>query len=518
MTKSLKIQLGFRLFMAGCFLLMGNIVFAAIAAVAIPNLDYIAGRLATGISEDDQKVLLDTITKQVKDLVKESSKENITSEQLEKRVVKLNEDISKLTEEGIKKVKDTLDKLALTNEQLVKDLAKSQEETSKLNDALNKQGIELKKISDKGITTAGDKKTTFRQAMKEAIMKAKDRLLLKEVNDGESDAPRMSLKNFFEQNGQKAITPVMTIDKAPVDMLESAIVAANVNTVRMTELDPQRVGIPLTIYPHVIDVFPSKPINKKFMSLLVTYSYEDGAGTKTEGAAPSKSSLLLKTVEFASVVIATYATLSDETLDDLEEALDELSIVMPDKIRDNIDTQILGSAGDDITTIKGILAASKRTAFDSSNYLDSFDSATIIDVIAAAKLQAEDNKMQPSHVYLSPLEVTSIEAQKNTFDDSRNDRRVTFDALGRLLGICGLRVLKSTEIAENELLVIDMRQPQIGIRKGMTMEIGYNGTDFTEGQKTVTIKIRLAFAVRNPLGIIYVSNIHNAIADITVGS
>lgn len=43
----------------------------------------------------------------------------------------------------------------------------------------------------------------------------------------------------------------------------------------------------------------------------------------------------------------------------------------------------------------------------------------------------------------------------------------------------------------------------IGKGKEMTMEIGYNGTDLTEGQKTVVFKTRVAFAVRDKLGVIY---------------
>ena len=48
-------------------------------------------------------------------------------------------------------------------------------------------------------------------------------------------------------------------------------------------------------------------------------------------------------------------------------------------------------------------------------------------------------------------------------------------------------------------------QPQllIGKRKEMTLEIGYNGTDFTEGQKTVVVKVRVAFAVRDAAAVVY---------------
>jgi len=304
-------------------------------------------------------------------------------------------------------------------------------------------------------------------------------------------------------------------------MLESNIVQSNVSALRLTELDPSRVGIPLTIYPHVMDVFPTKRLTRPNMALLVVYSYEDGADTKTEGAASAKSSFLFKTVSFPSFFIATYFTLSDETLDDLDEALDEISMTAPDKILDKIDNKILGTAGDDATDIKGIRttgATGKSTAFDSSAFTALIVNANIVDAIACAKRQCETNNYKPNVVYLNPTEVMKLAAAKNSFEDSRLDRRVVFDAIGNPTMIYGLRILQSTEIPTNQFIVMDNRQPMIGRRRDMTMEIGYNGTDLVEGQKTVVLKVRLAFGVRDKAAVIWCSSITTAISDINATS
>ena len=60
--------------------------------------------------------------------------------------------------------------------------------------------------------------------------------------------------------------------------------------------------------------------------------------------------------------------MSDETLDDLEEALDEISIVAPDRIHDSIDGKVLGTAGNDSSDIAGLFTADKHTAFDTTTY------------------------------------------------------------------------------------------------------------------------------------------------------
>jgi len=61
---------------------------------------------------------------------------------------------------------------------------------------------------------------------------------------------------------------------------------------------------------------------------------------------------------------------------------------------------------------------------------------------------------------------------------------------------------------------LDSSKTVIGKRKDMTLEIGYNGTDFTEGQKTVMIKVRVAFAVRDKAGVIYSDGLAAALATI----
>ena len=55
----------------------------------------------------------------------------------------------------------------------------------------------------------------------------------------------------------------------------------------------------------------------------------------------------------------------------------------------------------------------------------------------------------------------------------------------------------------------------IGKRKDLTMVMGYNGTDLTEGQQTVVLKVRIAFGVRDPLAVIYCSGLAAGVTNIT---
>jgi len=428
-------------------------------------------------------LLLQEIKADVQGLINDSQKENIKKADLDNKVSELNEKIEKsLDNEGMKALKDSVELLLKASADNAAAIAAMTEKASKTTDELPKD---------------------LRSALKQAILAKKD-MVLTEKND--DNGQRLSLKDYFTEKGNKQ-TPVF---KVAVDMLQSNIVQSNVATVRLTDLDPNRVGIPLTVYPHVLDWIPSRGIAKPYMSVLVAYSYEDGAGTKTEGSAPSKSSFLFKTVEFKAFTIGTYFTLSDETLDDLEEALDEISIVAPDKIQDNVDSQVLGAVGDDSTALAGLLTATKNTAFVPATYASSVSGANLIDVFTKMKLSALANKYRPDTIILNPNTIDNIAAIKDQLDNSIMDRRIRFDDMGNPVAIAGMRIISATDMVEDTGVVLSSAQLIIGKRREMTMEIGYNGTDLTEGQKTVVINIRVAFAVRDKAGVIYSSGLDAA--------
>ena len=440
----------------------------------------------------EKDLLLKEIESNVKSLIADSQKDSITKVELDAKVNELNKSITdSLNNEDMAALKVSIDGLVA---------------------ASSDNAAAIKAMAEKAVEDVYKAPLSFREVMKAAILSKKD-MVLTEKND--DNGKRLSLKDYFTEKGNKQ-TPVFTM-KAAVDMLESNIVQAEVANIRLTELDPNRVGTPLSVYPNVLDWMPSRGISKPYMSVLVVYDYQDGAGTKTEGTAPTKSSFLFKTVQFPSFTIATYFTLSDETLDDLEEALDEISIVAPEKINDNVDSQILGAAGDDITALAGILTATKNTAFVPTTYANQVAGANLIDVIAKMKLSCLANKYRPSIVLLNPDDIDNIAALKDGLDNSILDRRMRFDSIGNPISIAGLRIIASTTIVQNTAIVLDSTKTVIGKRRDMTLEIGYNGTDFTEGQKTVMIKIRVAFAVRDKAGIIYSSDLAAAKATIDAG-
>jgi hypothetical protein len=132
------------------------------------------------------------------------------------------------------------------------------------------------------------------------------------------------------------------------------------------------------------------------------------------------------------------------------------------------------------------------------------------------KDQGETSKYILDEIILNPLTVRKLAAEKDQLDNSKVDRRVAFDALGEPVAICGMMIRRNTNLAADAAIVLSNKMVQIGDRKQMTLEVGYDGNDFTEGWKTVRINVRLAFAVRDALAVIYCSDLDAAVTDITV--
>ena len=437
------------------------------------------------------------LLKEIKGLIADSQKEGVSKVELDKTIKDLNDKIAKLGNDDMKALKESVDKL----------LAATAENAA----AIKAMG----EVAQKHET---DKPKTFKEALIDAFKESAKNVpsLIVEKTDDEGNK-KMSVRDYFNKLGNKQ-TPELIV-KTGVDMLESTIVQSNVATVRLTELDPNRVSVPLAVYEHVTDWMPVKPISKKYMSILVVYDYQDYAGTKTQGSTAVLSSFLFKTVEFVSATIGTKFRLSDESLDDLPEAMEEIALVAPDKIKNNIDYQILGAAGNDTTTIKGMYeaGATKYTAFASgSTYIAKVANANKVDVLSLMKDQAETSKYIADVIILNPTDVRLLAAEKDQLDNSKVDRRVVFDALGEPSAICGMLIKRNVNQTADTVTVLARNMVQIGDRKQMTLEVGYDGNDFTQGYKTVRINVRLAFAVRDPLAVIYCSGLAAAVTAITV--
>jgi HK97 family phage major capsid protein len=455
---------------------------------------------------DEKELLL----KEIQAMIDKSNAGTAKQADIEKSVADINKRIEALPSKEIDALKLRIDELAKKNEAL--------EETVKIHESASKiQGAEMSKLKNK--TPDNMPQKSMYQVIEESIMKYKDIFL---VEKSDTSGSRLSMLDWFKKGNQKSPTFELengaSVLKAAVDMGIDTVAQSNVSLLKLTTLVPGVFGVPLSIYPHVLDYFPQRPCSVT-LSMLVTYSYTDGSQLQQEGVASGKSSLLIKTVEFPTYRVSTYISMTDKMLDNLPEALSEIARIAPDKIKSKLDSWVYSAAGDDSATMKGLFAASKSTAFNTATYADSVKGANYIDLIEAMVLQAELNDYQPGVLGLNPTDIRlKFNSLKNQLDDSIKDNRVVFTG-GKLTSVCGLSVTASKSITANTCFVGAIRDVALlGINKNMTLEIGLNGTDFVEGQKTARIGMEVALGVGDPLGIIYCSDMATALDTINIAA
>jgi Skp family chaperone for outer membrane proteins len=456
----------------------------------------------------NEKEQFDLIVKEVKNEIASDLQKaneaianlNLKSETFEKDFEKINADLQAKLDKHAENV-GTLTKAE------IKELKAEIEE---LNNALKIQG---EKISDGLLGAEAEKGKGLTDVIYTALKK--QGLLGEPVlqKDGSYKTP---IGNTARNIGDRYQIDVPIGTKAPVDMTEANVLAPDGDRISIY-YDPELVPIPLTNNLHTEQFMRSQMIGEKYFGILVEYDEEDGAETRPEASAPTKSSFKFKTEEFKVFSIATDFRISQESLDDVSEFLTEIQRLAPDRIASKLDEKILSGTGDGVTDIKPLISAdhSVQIDFSTSPYAGTVTSPNIIDVVAKAKLTLLLLDENPNFVVMHHNQIDETEGLKDADNNSIQDNRMKIMD-GNLEMLSKLKVIGNRKIGNNKLVIGDVREAVIGKRKNVTISLGYNGDDWTERMVTVRVDMRAAFAVRKKNAFAYVADIDQAITDLTV--
>ena len=416
------------------------------------------------------------------------SKDDVDSE-LKDFEEKLNKEMQKYTDDQI--------------ESLTKKFDEVEEE-------LKKAQLEVKSLKDGGLKSEDHKKggfgTIFRKALeeKELIETYEDKLSGRKsyaMKGYDSKDTRVSLKAAIDMTTALALTPGATPGTA---------------IGYLTDYGKMRdVMINLTMDDHVISFLPTDPVSDKYMGVLIEYDYTDGSGTKAEGSASSKSSIKFQTKEFKVFTIATHFRVSKENLADIDRLESKLNRIAPDKILSQLDSKVLSATGDNSTDIEGMYVSGNYTAFSAATYAATVESANLIDLIRKMKLQATVADQDVNAVILHPSRIDEIESLKDADRNYLQSRGIVFDNEGRLVRVHGLAVIKNKKQTVDRVTVMWNESAEIGLREDINFEVGLDGTDLTEGMRTIVFEMRAAFGVGKPGGIIVSTDPDTDIGTIT---
>ena len=401
----------------------------------------------------------------------------------------------KMSKEDVDKA---LEALRIKSEEFTNDqFKKLNEDMIKVKEELVSARAELKASKEVGKPEKTEKfgfGTLLRKSLE------RDGLIQEQVIDGLTGKKAITMKGWENKTSKNLVT------KAAIDMTTalSLIPGGTPGTSigYLTDYRMKDVLINLTKDQHVVQFLPTNPIVNKYMGVFVEHTYFDGAALKTEGSAGAKSSLKFKTIEFKAFEYETHFRVSKEDLADIPRLESKLNRIAPDKIQSTLDAAVLSATGDNSTSAIGMLSAGNYVAFDATG-LGVVKDANLINLIGKLVLQAQLADQDVNIVALHPKWLDTIRNQKDELGNAVQDRNVVFDAFGNVVSIWGLTVVKNKKLVDN-VVVMWSEAAEIGILEDVSFEIGTDGTDLTEGMRTIIFWMRAAFGVGKP-GAIFVS-------------
>lgn len=248
----------------------------------------------------------------------------------------------------------------------------------------------------------------------------------------------------------------------------------------------------------VLDLIPSRPMNQAVEKYMEQTTRTHSAAERAEGAAYAESAFVYteKTSDVRS--IGDSIPVTDEQLEDEAQVAGLLDQQLRFGALQRLDLQVLVGNGTapnlrGINNVVGIQTQAKGA-----------DSQIVAFMRALTKIRIT-GRANPNASVMHPNDWVDI--------------LLTQDAQGNFLfgnpfsgpgpqSLFGIPVAQSDAQTENTGLVGDfLNFCRLGEKKGVTVEIGYVGTQFTEGKKTLRATLRACFTVYRPAAFCQITGI-----------
>lgn len=420
------------------------------------------------------------IEDQVKSLIIESKKDNVSKKDLDTKFEDINKKIAdSLDNDQIAVLKDSVDKMV----------------TAVGDNAAAIAAMKEPKI-DKNKAEAIGFGTMFRKSLE------KDGMLEEVVLDPITGKKAITVKGW-DRNGLKIQTKSAINMTTALTQLPGATPGTSIGY--LTDYGKMRdVQVNLTKDTPVINIFPTDPITGEYMGVLIEYSYFDGAAVTTEGSSPVASSIKFKTIEYKVLDYSAKVRVHKNMLKDMPRLESKLNRIVPSSILSALGNAVFSATGDNSATAWGLYFAGNYVAFDTDAVTEKVKGATIVDLIGKMVDQAMKADQDVNTVILHPSLLNGLRHDKNELNDSKTDRNIVFDSMGNVVSIWGLMIKLTKLQTVNRVTVCWDEAAEIGILEDVSMEMGTDGNDFSEGYRTLMFVLRAAFGVSKP-GAIFVS-------------
>lgn len=247
----------------------------------------------------------------------------------------------------------------------------------------------------------------------------------------------------------------------------------------------------------VIDLVPSTTTGQSAVSYMEETTYTNAAAETAEGVTKPEATLGLTERTAPVRKIAVLLPVTDEQLEDEPRVRGYLNNRLPFMVRQRLSNQIVNGDGtapnlEGLLNVTGIQTQAKAT----DNIPDAIYKAY-------TKVMTVGQAM-PSGVVMNPLDWQNVRLLKTTDGiyiwGSPADAGPT--------RIWGLNVALAQRTPEGTAVVADFSMTELAVRKGLTVDVGLNGTDFAQNKQTLRAEMRAAFIVYRPTAVCTVTGLN----------
>ncbi len=331
-----------------------------------------------------------------------------------------------------------------------------------------------------------------------AVSKQTDEIELSLKNNKPKSQPPVSLKaalldavaeksaeiERIAKGGKQNEPIVLEVQKAAVDLTTANTIGAGSTQVTIT----QNTGIVSTIRQRAERYLGNVSVGSIATNRALWVEETDQQGSPVfiaEGDA--KTQLSVKYVEKTQEVqkVAVFGKVTTEMMADTPQLISYIQNNLLKRVAIATENQLLTGDGTG-ENLKGLKTFA--TAFSAGSLANSVATANEWDVLEAIALQCEVAFGTPTAVFVHPSTLAKMKLVKDTTgvpvwkSYADNAGNITY---------AGMRVIGTTAVTAGEFIGGDTTVANVLFREGLTVQIGLDGSDFTNNKKTILVEQRL---------------------------
>lgn len=334
-----------------------------------------------------------------------------------------------------------------------------------LTEAVEKQGVELQKLF------SGNK----------GPQKSMEEIIFEKAAD---------IKNIAKSSGRTSFK----IDLPAVNKTEitRASVGSSTQAMRIPGIgqDPYLAAVISDLFPHVQVSPDSNGVIRYVDQSTVTRN----AASRAESAAAPESVLAWTERTLSIEKVMDSIPVTKEAFNDVGFIAGEINRLMNLNLQLKIDDLLYDGDGN-TPNIKGVYTSASALTIAGSAYEASVLDPTIYDLLATVRVDVMNNrqgKYNANVALMNPVDILKMKLSKAA---DGHYILPPFIAQNGMM-VDGLRIVESSQVTADTLLVGDFRYGTIYDLEGATIEMGWVNTQFTENTMTILASQRLGLLIR----------------------